>query len=89
MPSTQLFAEQSLFVVQLIPRPHLGHEPPQSTPVSSPSLTPLKQCVGTHAPLLHAWPAALQPLVLCFPASTWTHVPSGCPVVANAQERQV
>ena len=50
---------QSLFVEQPLPDEHLfGQEPPQSIPVSVPSLTPLAQLVGgvPQTPFVHVNP---------------------------------
>ena len=45
IPLVQTPEAQSLFRLQIVPMRHLAaqSEPPQSTPVSFPSLTPLKQ----------------------------------------------
>jgi hypothetical protein len=51
VPPLQSAVKQSAFPLHVAPAAHLPHVgPPQSTPVSSASLTPSEQCEVVHVP---------------------------------------
>lgn len=70
---------QSGAALHPLPTRHTGHEPPQSTPVSSPSLTASVQVAARHTPLTQWLVTQSVALTQPFPFSHLAQAPSAPP----------